>query len=123
MVTNQVREGEIKMSWKKILKEESIVYDNAWSNATYNKFLNQLRESFHMQLQRNQSGKFEIESGEFSASDLANHMKNFAKPKYQGYVNGYSDKEREEITAKKLDGNSTLYVHFIKFLRKTGNQV
>jgi hypothetical protein len=110
------------MSWKdKLKKNSTITYDNEWSNRTYNKFLNQLRQPFYHYLKKDERGKFNIEGKSMDETDIANHLKNFAKPKYQSYVNGYSEQEREEITASLLDGNSTFIGHFLKFLRKTGN--
>ena len=111
------------MSWKTILKEE-ITYDNNWSNQMYRKFLNQLRSVNSGYLTRKPNGNFQIERREMDAEEIANELKNFAKPKYQGYVNGYSEQERNhEISAKMLAQNSTFYGHFLKFLRKTGTNI
>ena len=88
----------------------------------YRKFLGELKSgSFHNYLQKDKGGQYDIEGKKFDAEGLANELKNFAKPKYQGYVNGYSEQERATLRAGLLDGNSTFIGHFIKFLRKTGS--
>tara|TARA_R110000751_G_scaffold11342_2_gene40272 strand:- start:10 stop:396 length:387 start_codon:yes stop_codon:yes gene_type:complete len=123
MLIQEQKEELVKMTWKNILKEE-ITYDNDWSNRMYKKFLNQLQKVNGGYLKRESNGKFRIEKREMDAEGIANELKNFAKPKYQGYVNGYSEQERNnEISAEKLAYNSTIYGHFLKFLRKTGTNV
>ena len=118
------QKGElVDMSWQDILKEE-ITYDNDWSNRMYRKFLNQLRSVNSGYLTRKPNGNFQIQRREMDAEEIANELKNFAKPKYQGYVNGYSEEERNNrISAEMLAQNITFYGHFLKFLRKTGTNI
>jgi len=123
MLIEEQKEELVDMTWQDILKEE-ITYDNDWSNRMYRKFLNQLRSVNSGYLTRKPNGNFQIERREMDAEEIANELKNFAKPKYQGYVNGYSEQERNnEISAEKLAMNSTFYGHFLKFLRKTGTNI